>query len=201
MIKIHIGEPDKLSTNILVKKSAFVSFDYNPDIVSFIKQMGTRIYNPNNHTWEMPINNIIALCNKFENEEIKIFGIYEDLHKQEFEIDIPKDFEFKTKPFSHQIDGVRFGLNKKKFLLCDDQGLGKTKQIIDLVGCLEKTDKINKVLIVCGVNSLKYNWQSEINIHSDEKGWVLGTRFRKTTGKAYEGSTKDKLADLNNLPD
>lgn len=201
MIRIHIGEPEKLSNNILVKKSAFVSFDYNPEIVSFIKQMGTRIYNSNNRSWEMPINNIISLCNKFENEEIKIDGIYEDLHKQKFEIDIPKDFEFKTKPFAHQIDGVRFGLNKKKFLLCDDQGLGKTKQIIDFVGCLEKTDKINKVLIVCGVNSLKYNWQSEISIHSNEKGWVLGTRYRKRTGKAYEGSTKDKLEDLDNLPD
>lgn len=201
MIKIKIGEPEKLSNNILVKKSAFVSFDYNPDIVSFIKQMGTRVYNPDNHTWEMPINNIIGLCNKFENQEIQISGIYEDLHKQEFEIDIPKDYTFKTKPFNHQIDGVRFGLNKKKFLLCDDQGLGKTFQIINWVGCLEKTDKINKVLIVCGVNSLKYNWQSEISIHSDEKGWVLGTRFRKTTGKAYEGSTKDKLEDLDNLPD
>lgn len=201
MIEIKIDNPDKLKNNVLVKKSAFVSFDYNPDIVSFIKQMGTRVYNPDNHTWEMPINNIIGLCNKFENEEIQISGVYEDLHKQEFEIDIPKDFEFKTKPFSHQIDGVRFGLNKKKFLLCDDQGLGKTKQIIDFVGCLEKTDTINKVLIVCGVNSLKYNWQYEIGVHSDEKGWVLGTRFRKTTGKAYEGSTKDKLDDLGNLPD
>ena len=201
MIRIHIGEPEKLSNNILVKKSAFVSFDYNPEIVSFIKKMGTRVYNPDNHTWEMPINNIISLCNKFENEEIQISGIYEDLHKHEFDIDIPKDFKFKTKPFSHQIDGVRFGLNKKKFLLCDDQGLGKTFQIINWVGCLEKTDTINKVLIVCGVNSLKYNWQSEISIHSDEKGWVLGTRFRKTTGKAYEGSTKDKLEDLENLPD
>lgn len=201
MIKIHIAKPDKLANNILVKKSGFVSFDYNPDIVNYIKQMGTRVYNPNNHTWEMPINNIIGLCNKFEKETIEIGGIYEDLHKQEFEIDIPKDFEFKTKPFSHQIDGVRFGLNKKKFLLGDDQGLGKTKQIIDLVGCLEKTDKINKVLIICGVNSLKYNWQYEIGVHSDEKGWVLGTRFRKTTGKAYEGSTKDKLDDLDNLPD
>ena len=201
MIRIHIGEPEKLSNNILVKKSAFISFDYNPEIVSFIKQMGTRVYNPNTRTWEIPVNNIISLCNKFENEEIQISGIYEDLHKQEFEIDIPKDFEFKTKPFSHQIDGVRFGLNKKKFLLCDDQGLGKTKQIIDLVSCLEKTDTINKVLIVCGVNSLKYNWQSEISIHSTEKGWVLGTRFRKTTGKAYEGSTKDKLEDLDNLTD
>ena len=201
MIKIHIGEPDKLANNILVKKSAFVSFDYNPDIVNYIKQMGTRVYNPENHTWEMPINNIIGLCNKFEKEKIEIDGIYEDLHKQEFDIDIPKDYVFKTKPFAHQVDGVRFGLNKKRFLLGDDQGLGKTKQIIDFVGCLEKTDTIKKVLIICGVNSLKYNWQSEINIHSDEKGWVLGTRFRKTTGKPYEGSTKDKLADLENLPD
>ena len=201
MIRIHIGEPDKLANNVLIKKCAFVSFDYNPDIVSFIKQMGTRVYNPNTRAWEMPVNNIISLCNKFENEEIQISGVYEDLHKQEFEIDIPKDFEFKTKPFAHQIEGVRFGLNKRKFLLCDDQGLGKTKQIIDFVGCLEKTDTINKVLIVCGVNSLKYNWQSEIEIHSNEKGWVLGTRFRKTTGKAYEGSTKDKLEDLDNLPD
>ncbi len=201
MIRIEIAEPDKLKNNVLVKKSAFLSFDYNPDIVSFIKKMGTRVYNPDNHTWEMPVNNIISLCNKFENEEIKIDGIYADLHKQEFEMDIPKDFEFKTKPFAHQIDGVRFGLNKKKFLLCDDQGLGKTKQIIDFVGCLEKTDTINKVLIVCGVNSLKYNWQSEIEIHSDEEGWVLGTRYRKRSGKAYEGSTKDKLEDLENLPD
>ena len=201
MIKIHIGEPDKLANNILVKKSAFVSFDYNSDIVNYIKQMGTRVYNPENHTWEMPINNIIGLCNKFETEKIEIDGIYEDLHKQEFDIDIPKDYIFKTKPFRHQVDGVRFGLNKKRFLLGDDQGLGKTKQIIDFVGCLEKTATINKVLIICGVNSLKYNWQSEINIHSDEKGWVLGTRFRKTTGKPYEGSTKDKLADLENLPD
>lgn len=201
MIKINIGEPDKLSNNILVKKSAFVSFDYDPEIVNFIKKMGTRVYNPDSHTWEIPVNNIISLCNKFENKDIQISGIYEDLHKHEFEIDIPKGFEFKTKPFAHQIDGVRFGLNKKKFLLCDDQGLGKTKQIIDFVSCLEKTDKINKVLIICGVNSLKYNWQSEIEIHSDEKGWVLGTRYRKRTGKAYEGSSKDKLEDLDNLPD
>lgn len=199
MIRIEIAEPDKLKNNVLVKKSAFVSFDYNPDIVSFIKKMGTRIYNPTDRSWEMPVNNIISLCNKFENEEIKITGTYEDLHKK-LDVELPK-IEFKTKPFAHQLDGVRFGLNKKKFLLCDDQGLGKTKQIIDLVSCLEKTDKINKVLIVCGVNSLKYNWQSEIGIHSDEEGWVLGTRYRKRSGKAYEGSTKDKLEDLENLPD
>jgi SNF2 family DNA or RNA helicase len=201
MVNIRIGEPNKLKNNILVKKSAFLSFPYNGTMINFIKNMGLRYYIPEDRTWEIPVNNIIAFCNKFENEEIVITGTYEDLTTKQFDVDIPKDYIFKTKPFEHQVDGVRFGLNKKKFLLCDDQGLGKTKQIIDFVGCLEKMDDIKKVLIVCGVNSLKYNWQSEIETHSDEKGWVLGTRFRKTTGKSYEGSTKDKLADLENLPD
>lgn len=199
MINIRIDNPVKLKNNILVKKSAFISFDYNFEILSFIKAMSTRVYNPDNHTWEIPMQNIIGLCNKFENEEIKIEGIYETFKNELDDVSIPESYTFKTKPFSHQLDGVKFGLNKKKFLLCDDQGLGKTKQIIDWVGCLSETDKINKVLIICGVNSLKYNWQSEISIHSDEKGWVLGTRFRKTTGKAYEGNTNDKLYDLEHI--
>lgn len=201
MIDIKIDLPDKLKDNILVTKSAFVAFPYNGMIINYIKSLGIRVYHPDTRVWEIPVTSIIGLCNKFENEEIHISGVYENLKKEQFAVDIPKDYIFKTKPFPHQLDGVRFGLNKKRFLLCDDQGLGKTKQIIDLVGCLEKTENINKVLIICGVNSLKYNWQSEIETHSDEKGWVLGTRYRKRTGKAYEGTNKDKLDDLNNLPD
>lgn len=201
MINIKIDAPLKLKDNIIVKKSAFISFPYNAEIINYIKNMSIRKYDPNTHVWEVPINSIIGFCNKFEDENITISGVYEDLDSERFNAELPPGFTFKTKPFPHQIDGVRFALKKKKFLLCDDQGLGKTKQIIDFVSCLEKTDTINKVLIICGVNSLKYNWQSEISTHSDEKGWVLGTRFRKTTGKAYEGSTKDKLEDLDNLPD
>lgn len=200
MICIRIGEPDRLKNNVLVKASAFVSFDYDTRIVDFIRNMSTRVWVAENKCWEMPLQNIVSLCNKFEDEEIKISGVYETINKQEMEGVIPEGYTFKTKPFAHQLDGIKFGLSKKKFLLCDDQGLGKTFQIINWVGCLSQTDKVNKVLIVCGVNSLKYNWQQEIGIHSDEKGWVLGTRYRKN-GNAYEGSTQDKLDDLYNLPE
>ena len=196
MINIRIENPKQLSNNVLVKKSAFVSFDYNPEIVSFIKNMSVRRYDTETKTWEIPVENIVGICNKFETEEIKIEGVYETLTDSNELEDIPSDFEFKTKPFNHQLDGIKFGLTKKRFLLCDDQGLGKTKQIIDLAGCL----KAKKVLIVCGVNSLKYNWQNEIKIHSNESGYVLGTRYRKN-GNMYEGSTLDKLNDLKNLPD
>lgn len=56
--------------------------------------MGTRIYNADNRTWEMPLNNIVSLCNKFEDIEIIIEGVYEDLHKIELENDIPKNISF-----------------------------------------------------------------------------------------------------------
>lgn len=200
MIHIQIAKPKKLANNILVEYSAFVGFDYDARVVAYIKDMSTRVYDPETFTWEMPVANIIGLCNKFTDHDIKITGTYEKLGSAEDLVEIPTGFEFKTKPFQHQIDGVRFGLTKEKFLLCDDPGLGKTFQIINWVGCLEKTDTINKVLIVCGVNSLKYNWEEEIKIHSNESGWVLGTRYRKN-GNRYEGSTKDKLEDLENLPD
>lgn len=199
MINIVIGEPKKLANNVLVKQSAFVSFDYDGEIVSYIKEMGTRMYDAPTHTWEMPLTNIIGLCNKFSNTTINISGIYKNL-SDEIQAEIPKTFKFKTKPFAHQLDGVKFGLNKGKFLLCDDQGLGKTKQIIDWTGCLAENGVSGKVLIICGVNSLKYNWLSEIRTHSNEAGYVIGTRYRKN-GNMYEGSLKDKLADFDNLPD
>lgn len=201
MINIDIGNPLKLKDNIVVKKSAFISFPYNAEIINYIKNMSIRKYDPNTHVWEVPINSIIGFCNKFEDENITISGVYEDLDSERFNAELPPGFTFKTKPFPHQIDGVRFALKKKRFLLCDDQGLGKTFQIINWCRALEQTEKINKVLIVCGVNSLKYNWEEEIEKHSDEKDWVLGTRYRKTTGKQYEGNVADKLEDLNNLPD
>lgn len=125
MIHIQIAKPRKLANNILVEYSAFVSFDYNAQIVSYIKDISTRVYDPETFTWEMPVTNIIGLCNKFRDHDIKITGTYEKLGSAEDLVEIPTGFEFKTKPFQHQIDGVRFGLTKERFLLCDDQGLGK----------------------------------------------------------------------------
>ena len=67
------------------------------------------------------------------------------------EIEKPKNFEFKTKPFNHQIVGFNYGLNHQNWLLGDEQGLGKTKQVIDIGQRLKKgkivigstKDKIN----------------------------------------------------------
>ncbi len=200
MIDIKIDKPDKLKNNILITHSAYITSQYDPEIVDYFRNLSNKYYEKDTKTWEIPINDVVGFCNKFQKKyKIKISGTYERIN-EELDINIPKSYKFKTKPFKHQEEGIKFGLNKKHFLLCDEQGLGKTKQIIDLVGCLDVENKINKVLIICGVNALKYNWQEEIKTHSNYTGYVIGTRYRKN-GNMYEGSSKDKLEDLSNLPE
>ena len=41
----------------------------------------------------------------------------------------------------------------------------------------------------------------EIEQHTNEKGYILGTRYRKKTGKKYISSNEDRLADIRNMND
>ena len=124
------------------------------------------------------------------------------MHREEkMKIDLPAGFTFITKPYQHQIEGVMYGLENDSFLLGDDQGLGKTKQIIDIALCRKAKEGMKHCLIICGINGTKYNWADEVKIHSSEDAWVLGTRYTKRPPiKMVEGGTKEKLEDLNNIP-
>ena len=87
-----------------------------------------------------------------------------------------------------------------RFLLGDEQGLGKTKQIIDLA-CIKKQQKQYKhCLIICGVNGLKWNWKAEVEKHSNEKAYILGTRYDSKENEKI-GTMADRLEDLETLLD
>ena len=197
-IEVEIKEPDKFKDNLLVRYSAFVAFPYDLRIAEFIKKMPLFSYNSKDKIWEIPIYELPKLCNKFTDCDIHITGTYHKIAKSDKKI--PKGFKFKTKPYKYQKEGVEFALSKERFILGDECGLGKSKMVIDFCGCLKHQKLINKVLIVCCVNSLKWNWVNEVKIHSDYSAYVLGTRKRKN-GKVYNGGTKAILEDLNNLPD
>lgn len=73
-------------------------------------------------------------------------------------------------------------------------------QVINLA-CIKKQQKGYKhCLIICGVNGLKWNWKSEIEKHSNEKGYILGTRIDKN-GKEKIGTMNDRCLDLCDLVD
>lgn len=64
------------------------------------------------------------------------------------------------------------------------------------IACIKKQlSNYKHCLIVCGVNGLKWNWKAEVEKHSNEKAYILGTRYDKK-GKEKIGSVKDRLDDL-----
>lgn len=199
MITIKIDEPVKLKSTSMSPKSGFISFPYNSELVEYIKSLGTRVYLPDTREWEVPLTSIPTICNKLTTQDIKIVG--EMVKDTKIQASLPAGFNFKTTPYSHQREGVLFGLANNTFLLGDDQGLGKTKEIIDLAIARKVSEGMKHCLIICGVNGTKYNWVDEVRLHSNEDAWVIGTRYTKRRPvKMIEGTGQDKLDDLNNLP-
>ena len=199
MVTIRISEPVKLKPTSLSKLSAFVSFEYDPNLVSIVKDLGTRVYIPEDKSWEIPDSVVPSLLNRLMDYDVTLTGTMH--HEEKMKIDLPDGFSFTTKPYQHQIEGVMYGLEHDSFLLGDDQGLGKTKQIIDIALCRKAKEGMKHCLIICGINGTKYNWADEVKIHSSEDAWVLGTRYTKRSPiKMIEGGTKEKLEDLNNIP-
>lgn len=119
MILIDIRKSNKLKDS---EYSAFIKFDYNSKIVDAIRELPFRYYNPSETEWEVPTNKVEYLINKLKEFDIKICGkitIFEDKNTN---IGLPEGFEFKTKPFSHQLEGVEYGLKYDRWFLGDEQG-------------------------------------------------------------------------------
>ena len=176
--------------------SLFVSFPFNQAMVDAIRALPTRYWDKDNKCWEIPFAKLGVLVEKFPNEEFDISGEYISLEKPTAKL--PAGFNFKTAPFEHQIAGFNYGLTHNRWLLGDEQGLGKTKQVIDIAIAKRLQKGYKHCLIVCGVNGLKWNWMNEIRTHSNEEGHILGQKVNKA-GKVTIGSTADKLADLKRL--
>lgn len=187
MINIEIKDSLKCNGDY----SLFVSFEYNSDVLDIVKSFSTRFYNSTNKTWELPFNKLGELVNKLSGYDITISGKYIDTEISK--VKIPSYFKFKTTPYKHQIEGVEFGLNHDKWLLGDEQGLGKTKQVIDIA----RVKNVKHCLIVCCVNGLKWNWRNEVHTHSDDGAWILGQK--ETSNGLVIGTNPERLSDLNNI--
>lgn len=105
-------------------------------------------------------------------------------------------FEFKTIPFQHQIDSFNFADENERFALCDEQGLGKTKQVTDIAMYKRKKYGYRHCLVVCGIKNAQMVWFEEVQKHSDEEAWILGTRV-SSRGKVYwGGNVNERIEDL-----
>lgn len=103
------------------------------------------------------------------------------------------DFNFKTKPFQHQLESFEYAKEHPSFLLGDEQGLGKTKQAIDIA--VSRKHQFDHCLIVCCVSGLKWNWAKEVETHSNEKAHIIGSRINRSGALTIDGISK-RVDDL-----
>ena len=199
MVIIEFGKAEQLT---LDKNSLFLRFT-GPDFkenLDRIKRYWNRKYLKDTKEWEVPFS-----C----WEEIK--QLYADTYIQY--INEPPKAQFVTDDdildgldfngfnlYDYQLEGVKFGLNHHNFLLLDEQGLGKTLQLITLARYKKKHRGLKHCLIICGLNSLKFNWQKEVEkFCSDEKAIVLGTRLN-TKGKVVNMTIEETKQQIESCP-
>lgn len=178
--------------------SVFLKFNYDSYIVGTVKDdivAGHRFWDPEKKIWEVDYSLLKQLREKLSSYDWEIEN--EDIVPAK--VDIPVDFEFKTAPMTHQLEGITYGLDHSRFLLGDQQGLGKTKQIIDLAVIRKAAMGFKHCLIIACVNSLKWNWLQEIEKHSNETGFILGQYMMPRRKKLAIGSNEDKLNHLNQI--
>lgn len=180
--------------------SLHISFDFNINVVNVLKQSSEKyFYDKNTHGWELPVTSLAHLLNELTYlDDITLTLKTEDSDKVHF---YPKLADtYKIPPFKHQLEAVEWGLNQDCGLLLDAPGLGKTASIIHLAEELKEQKGLEHCLIICGINSLKGNWEAEIKKHSNLSCRIIGKKVSKS-GKIYYASTKERAIELHNSLD
>ena len=191
MITINIRRAVKSGNDL----GLFISFPYNADVINVMREQPIRFWHSESKEWEVPFKRLGALLEELNQYEIEILA--DDAAIFQARKENPVDYKFKTEPFQHQIEGFNYGLEHDRWLLGDEQGLGKTKQVIDIAVAKKQQRGYKHCLIICGVNGLKWNWANEVATHSNEKAWIIGQTVKK--GKITIGSNYEKAVQLNSL--
>ena len=202
MVYIEFGKAERLK---LDANSIFINFKYDryfQDNLAKIKGYWNRVcHGKPTWTWEVPYSCFNDIKEMFADQEIIYLN---DPPKAKFNTsdDVLKDLDLNGyKLFDYQVEGIKYGLTHQNWLLLDEQGLGKSLQAIKLAEYKKHHMDLKHCLIVCGVNSLKWNWQREIEKFCRyEKGIVLGTKVN-SKGRIVTTTIEETKQQIINCPE
>lgn len=171
--------------NIELKGDNFeLSFKYKPSIVDRVRQIPGRRFDGAKKVWIVPtrsrvdLERMIYQIRQFEN-----INWVNGTEKKEEDIaydilelpDLTVPHNLKIQPYPYQLKGIARGLELKRFMNCDEPGLGKTLQSIATINLADAFP----CLVVCP-SSLKINWQREWEKFTDKKAMILTDKVRDT---------------------
>ena len=179
MIYIRETIPIKMSG----KTSFLISFAYDPKVVDAIKTLPVKQYIKNIQAWEIPSDCLAEALDTLtflDNIQLILLPETEEISNQgDFNLTQAEIDQLHFKPYKHQVEGINYGLQKKKWLLLDNPGCGKTNQIIGLAETLKRRGLVEHCLVIAGINSLKSNWAKEIKKFSNEKSIIIGEKLKR----------------------
>ena len=177
--------------NIELKGDNFeLSFKYKPSIVDRIRQIPGRRFDGARKVWIVPTRSRVDLERMiYQIQQFENINWVSGTTKKEEDIayDVPElpdltiPHSLKIQPYPYQLKGIARGLELKRFMNCDEPGLGKTLQSIATINVANAFP----CLVICP-SSLKINWQREWEKFTDKKAMVLTDKVRDTWTFFYQ---------------
>ena len=175
-----------------------VAFQYHPMLVKCMRRIPSARYNGEGKFWEVAKNDVVYLqkmgvwaeahrfCSRiYWLEDKESVLTYEPLPIPELKV----PHNLLIEPYEYQREGIAYALEKKRCILGDEQGLGKT---IEAIGVLTAT-KAFPALVVCPA-SLKINWQRELRKFGGINAVILDDKNRQTWQRFWSIKRSDGRA-------
>lgn len=202
------------------KDTYIISFQYDADIVQMVKNVPGRTYIPNRKYWTIPQDRLGFFLVQLQGTPWEYdYRIYNEEQIDENDTldatQVIPDVDLSGVPlyvaegeelFPHQLDFMRFAIDHQRqngmyggFVLADSPGMGKTAEAMNLALYNKQFNNTEHCLIIACVNSAKYNWIYDIEKHTNGEyvPYLLGSRLKRDGTIKYDGSSADKLQDLN----
>lgn len=97
-----------------------------------------------------------------------------------------QSYEFKRKPYQHQLTGIEYLLANAESALLDEMGCGKSFQIACTLAILLSNKEIDRALVVAPMSLIK-TWQGELKLATSEAFTVIsGTPAQRTKALASD---------------
>ena len=177
--------------NIELKGDNFeLSFNYKTSIIERVRQIPGRRFDGARKVWIVPTRSRVDLERMiYQIQQFENINWVSGTTKKEEDIayDVPElpdltiPYSLKIQPYPYQLKGIARGLELKRFMNCDEPGLGKTLQSIATINLANAFP----CLVICP-SSLKINWQREWEKFTDKKAMVLTDKVRDTWTFFYQ---------------
>jgi len=184
------------SIKVVGETSLSIEFPFDEKVIKIIKEAGDSVWNKKLKIWELPTNKLSFLIDNLTYISDIEINLLPDIEKTKTLL----NKNYKTTPFSYQEEGIQYIVDNKNILLLDQPGTGKTLQTIYAAQELKEKEGYGHCLVICGINSLKTNWEKEIHKHSELDCIIIGKQITKK-GTVKYASIKERADQLYNKID